>query len=791
MAFFKKIAHPLAFLLASAAYAKADEAKQQNPEAEVTMQQILETSKTAATKTANEMPFIKEKPAETKQPNWTITELRLGLDIQANYTIPNGFRMRPDGTLEGGGLRWKIGSTSVYYNDSNLKDYFDHLGEGSYKSRVTIGDEDLGDVIARAEDEYGLVDNDLYRITTELQDGLFGIYQQKYTEQFAIGLVFKLFWIMPEYARDNEMTPGEYVKISGPIEMYVNNFYAEDVDEEDKHNTMGLLNAFSDQLQDLLLTTTSDEVLLKAMGDPGNSISVGDKKLSEFQNLVDGLSPFVKVNMDERGITAKGEITGKGALHGELTEEYYLRLGEKKAKFKHAIATDYGLHGKAYLDATLETRKGEPIYLYITDEGIKLQLEELGGMLGFHMNLLDLDLDSRAGYSYQSTRHLSESFQYEEATRTGREGSGIVYSTERETKDKGAATLKGKLDTHTREVSLNFFAEREQTSSLKEGTLIYRFSEGRKRNIWYYGMMGAEPYAKVTYGNSQRITLSAESPLDVLISGEADPKVSSDSQKHTAYDQDTSIAGHANIALGTTQEILNPFASYSTYPKQKLRMGLTLETKPLAIKLAMQNTSDTARRMKNNPEREGEITSETTIALFDKDSEAKIADYHIKTEQTEASQTPDKMHENRQHMTNLYSELDGLLITAKTENSDASLRLAWAASSPLYLGAGYLTNIKEKTKGGEITIGYDNLSLITSLSMNKSEKYHGSELRISAGGTIKGISTYADLNGTMTTEPEERYYKEQIYKSGITGTINISGPFDEIKLLRMLSRSKP
>ncbi len=148
----------------------------------------------------------------------------------------------------------------------------------------------------------------------------------------------------------------------------------------------------------------------------------------------------------------------------------------------------------------------------------------------------------------------------------------------------------------------------------------------------------------------------------------------------------------------------------------------------------------------------------------------------------------------------MYSDLDGLLLTAKIVNLDhAKIRALWGADSSFFLGASYFNDALKEVHGGDVVVGYDNLSLIAGFGKVTKDKAHGNLLNLTLAGTIDDIMIYLDFHGRMITGiSKERYHEEYSMKEElkselgedysnneqIDASLNVVGSFDEINILK-------
>lgn len=756
--------------------AKAEETKPQ-----VSLEQILKSSEEAAKKVAatrEELPKNEEEPQQ-----WLVLDKNISMSNSLFYTLPNGFRLDLDGHIRGKGFRWKINDDEFYYKGTGILGYINSFKKTSYKDSILLGDKKLGELIDSYNNEDEHILDSLGEDINNLEKNIIEKYKDKYSEEFMKDMFWYLLEILPKYGKsDGQLTIDEYPGLFREIEGFTEKFYNQKLDPNDRHAIEQSVGLFLDDINLLLNTTETGQTLKLVMGDPWNNVYVGNQSLGEIKDLLEGLEDFVNLRISKDKITADLELKAAGKASSEWDATYKLKRGEKAMDFNHTIYYNQTIYARGFLNLELDFTKGRPLYLYFTEnDGIKLFLELMDDMTGLEVHVPNMNLNAKTGYVYNSRSMKSESFQLSEQTKTGSRGVGNVISLEDGEYVDALVTAKGELNTFDWSAKATILIEQNMSWMHYLKSLIYVFDEGKQSEFWHYGMFGSEYYDK------EGSIFKVNSKYEILAKLNEETKIKK--QDGYSYDDqnDQGLRPCFNAALGSTNKLLNPFFIYKMSPYETLKIGAMFELPHSASRFALKTTTDNMRLGKDTGFIEDSMIAETAFTLFDNDGNKKATAYYIKTEQDEATPKAGNINDQRNAMTRFYSDLDGLLITAKIVNDDYLLRSVWAADTDLFIGTGYISNIKNNMRAGELTAGYDRFSITGAYGTAHQEKTYSRTLTLSAAGALSDKLVYLDLHsalGSFSQENRNLY----LYNDAFNATLNVSGPFDEIDSLKKITQ---
>ena len=747
---------------------------------QVSLEQILKSSEEAAKKVA---ATKEETPKQEEFSQWLVLDKELAMSNSLLYTLPNGFRLDLDGHIRGKGFKWKINDDEFYYKGIGMLGYVNSFKKTSYEDSILLGDKKLGELIGsyNNEDEYlldGLGDS-----INDLEKDIIEKYKDKYSEEFMKDMFWYLLEILPKYGKtDGQLTIDEYPGLLKELGDFAENFYGRKIDQEDQDSIEQSVGTFLDSLNLLMANTETGKTLKLVMDDPRNNVYVGNQSLGELSDMFKGLGDFVNLKLSKDKITADLELKAAGKANSEWAATYHLKRGEKNMDFNHVVHYNQTIYTRGFLNFELEFTKGGPLYLYFTEnDGLKLFLESMEDMVGLEVGIPNMNLNAKTGYVYNSRNMMSESFQMSEKTKTGSRGVGNVLSIEQGEYLDALVTARGELNTFDWYAKATVFIEQSMSWARYLKDLTYVFDEGRQTEFWHYGMIGAEYYDK------EGDILKINNKYEILAKLNEETKIKKQSTYYDDTENDQGLRPCFNVALGSTNKLLNPFFIYKMSPHETLKIGTMLELPHFASRFALKTETDNLGMNKNSLFIEDSLIAETTFTLFDKDGNKKTINYYIKTEQEEATPKVGNINDQRNAMMRLYSDLDGLLVTAKIVNEDYILRGVWAADTDLFLGTGYSSNIKTNMHAGELTAGYDKLSLTAGYGFAQQQKSYSRTLTLSAAGTISDKSVYLDLHSALGTFSKENQYY-YFYNDAFRAMLNVSGQFDEIDSLKNITQ---
>lgn len=778
MAILKKALLSLA-ILTQGINAKAETTKQQ-----VSLEQILKSSEEAAKKVASKDWLQEpETPKQKEDLQWLVLDKDFAISNSIFYTLPNGFRLDFDGHIRGKGFKWKINDDEFYYKGTGVLGYINSFKKASYEESILLGDKKLGELIDsyNNEDEYIL--DTLGKSLNRLENNIIEKYKDKYSNEFMTSMFWYLLEILPKYGKsDGQLTIDEYPGLFKELSEFTEKFYNEEIDPKDQDEIEQSVGLFLNDINLLLGNTETGKTIKLAMDDPDNNIYIGNKSLGEVKDMFGGLGEFVNLRMSKDKITADLELKAAGNASSEWGATYHLKRGDKNLDFNHGAYYSQAIYAKGFLNFELKFTGGRPLYLYFTENGsLKLFLESMEEIAGLKINIPNMNMDAKAGYIYNSRNMQSESFELSEQTKTGSRGIGNVLSIEQGQYIDTLVTAKGELNTVDWYAKATVFIRQNMSQARYLKDLIYVFDEGIQTEFWHYSMIGAEYYD--TEGDIFKIN----NKYEILAKLGEDTIIKNKATYYGDNQDDQGLRPSFNIAMGSMNKPLNPFFIYRRSPYETLKIGAMLELPHLASRFALKTITDDMDLGKNGLFIEDSIIAETSFTLFDNEGNKKAIKYYVRTEQDEATPKVGNINDQRNTMMKFYSELDGLLVTAKIVNEDYLLRSVWAFDSDLFAGVGYSSNLRTNMHAGELTAGHDRFSLTAGYGVAKQPKSYSRTLTLSAAGTLSDKAVYLDLHTLLGPFSEEsrNYYT---YNDAFRATLNIAGPFDEIEPLEKITK---
>ncbi|MFH1064583.1 MAG: hypothetical protein V1729_05860 [Candidatus Woesearchaeota archaeon] len=795
-------------LLASNAYGQGDEKDATRPDAitgaissvsdSVSFEQLMRSTEEAAWKIAAE-PYSEPElsvtpghlrpeekvPQAQRIPQWDIEGTRGGAMGDAFYSIPRDFHLELGGKygmLKGHGFTWEAGEEELYYKGYPILKNFESLQGKRYDESITLGGKTLADFLETYEDERPGIETALDNNLAVLQSQLMGIFQEKYEQRFVLELFIHLLGVLPEYGRDDgQLTIDEYVPLGKDLEEFARQFYDENVSEEDKRRTQEAMNAFAKNMFESYKDTDTYDTLRTVGQDPDNNIKLGSMTLGDLERLAEGFGDVIGAKVTPDGIKGSRTIRGRGVAHAELSMTSDVNAGDQSGEFNHSILSDNRVDAMAYADLDLRLRKGAPVYIYVADKGLKISLEQFGKLAGFDFNLIDVELDADMGYMYHLRSRFAESFELSEPTAKGRQGVGMTYDRERSSFERADVDIYGKLDTAEKSLVGRVHNRWEQIYKEHELMTLYLFNQEVTHKMWYYAAAGIQGGEEITAWQS----MEAEQTMRLVLGKEEEM---TDTQDHYSdYDKKFLFRPRINIAAGFRHKLLSPFFAYTQLPQETLRLGMLLDIPHVPSRIYVRATPDDFAP-KNPMADDKDMSAEASVVLLDDEGNRKVIDYYIQDELFQASPRVGKGMDQQMLKAALYSDIDGIILTARAIDENLSFQGVWGADSPFFVGMGYFGNVLENFHGGNLIIGYDEFALDAGFGALSKGDNHGHAIRASAAGRIDDVVVYLGINGVLPTSmPEESIDDYGSLKPALDATVNISGFFDERTFLNLLS----
>ncbi|MFH0752387.1 MAG: hypothetical protein V1914_02190 [archaeon] len=727
MAFLKTAVASISLLLASSAYAQGDgQEKEHQLESTMSLEQLLKTSEIAAWKVAAEKGLILEKAEVDKFKDWNIRSIDAGCTATGVYKVPNWTTLNMNGLLSGKDLELNLNTGDIFYGDLNLNDMVT-----SSTWPISLGGANVTSILEDLEKGNGV--EGMAGYFSDLEGDLEDIYKDKYTNELFLGLLLHMSKVLPEYSADNEMTVSEYSKFGKDMEEFLDEFYQEGVDSEDKKRTMKALEDFVAGMHKIDIVGVFEYITDKVYNDPMNEISIGGKTLKELAPLFEKLKPILNFKESEKGVTLNWEIKGKGRSEISILSRYDLGLGKE---FVQSFTADNQIFGSARIYFNLNLSKGEPIYIYLPDNNLKLPLEALGNLLGFHLHLLDLDIDGSMFAEYRLKTNVLEGYQLSEATTDGRKGYGFVLDSGMSSLEGFSLEVQARVDSHEDLVSFSFSQSTKLEKQMHESLLFYAFREGEYKDLWYHLSLGVKPHIEQRIYQGRRQSLSFKSTLvDVLGRGMSKIIREDITLENPDPNLHFNIMPEYSLVFGVRGKIISPFFSYKSPAEELVRVGMILDTGPVVSKFYLQSSE------------EGRLSLESAVILLDENSNMKLTDYYVRAEQIAAAAQPGKLRELTNAQAKLYSNLSGVLLSGKLLDESYMFRVV-LGSENVYMGATYFGNYDEEMYGLGVLFGYRDFSIGLEGGMSELYGMHSQQLTASIGGKIDNVSIYLDLQGS-------------------------------------------
>ncbi len=790
-------------LLASDAYAQGNEKKVTTQGAassvsdSISIEQMMASSRKATWKVAAE-PYTeptledapgflkpkKRRPQANTPPQWSIEGTKGGAMGDAFYSIPRDFHLDLGGqygTIKGHGFSWKAGEKEFYYRGYPVLENIKSLEGERYDEAITLCDKTLAEFLDTYETERPTIEQALDENISTLQTQLSDIYLGKYEQKFVFDLFIHLLGILPEYGSDDgELTSDEYIPLGKELEEFASDFYDDDVSEEDKQRTQDAINGFARDMFNSYKDTDTYHTIRTVGQDPENNIKVGSMTLGDLERLAEGFGEILDVEQTREGIRGSRTLRGRGVAHAELSMTSEVSTGEQSGEFNHSVLSDNRADALAHTDIDLRFKRGTPVYVYVTDERIKLSLEQFGKLAGFDFHLLDVELKASMDYLYHAQSRFAESFELSEPTRRGWQGVGMVYDKGRSVFERADITISGEVNTAEKSISGRFHEEWLKKYKKHELTSLYVFNQETHHRGWYFVSAG------VQMGDEKEVWRWRETEASMRLVLGQEEEITNTQHRDGHKDERFIFRPRVNVAGGFRHGLMSPFFAYTQLPLETLRFGILLDIPHVPSRVYVRATHDDFTP-KNPMSDNTDISAEASVVLLDAEGNRKVMDYYIQEELSQASPRVSKQMDNQMLKSALYSDLEGMIMTARAIDKDLSLQGVWGTGSPFFIGMGYFGNVGENFHGGNLIIGYDEFAFDAGLAALSKDENHGHALRASVSGRICDTIIHLGVDGMLPAQMDDNGENYGSLQPGLDATLNISGYFHEEVLLRVFS----
>lgn len=708
---------------------------------------------------------------------WKILETRVSADISARYRLPDGFSLGIDGVLKGYGFSWRIGD-DLYHGDFNVSDYFESIDDigKDYKNEIEIAGVKLGDFLDKYDSEKDIINNAFEDSFDHLKHDMEDIYRDRLSDDALVDFLLDLF---KELGNDHDLTD-----LPSMIEDIADESGLEMTDDE-KQKTEDALEDFFENMDEAFEGTESDDIIRDFIDQgPLDSLKIGDRTLRELIDLGEGFAGLLDIEKLDDGFRAHRWLRAQGTAHGELSFDYKLKLGDEIGFFNHTRSFDVSCYGDAFADIRLKYADGKSFSDFLekdmhVDPFILLVYDSSDADL----YLPDLFFDADLGYRYGYTTRVGDGFELSFLTNHGKRGTGLLYSKTQEIYEDARVNLSAVLDTDAEELSWDFRDYWRKHKEITESNLFYVFDQQARERFWHYAMLGLEIRSKTVEDWLRDYKVRGK--LDFSLDLEQDIK----NKYHYIAEEKTDIIPRLNVAVGVDGDFVSPFLVLSSYPDPFARAGMIVGMPNFALKLSATHLFDPV--MLTPFQQDTYMTLETALTFLDNKGSKKVASYMAETERLSASPKIGKSNDFNHLTSRLYSDLDGILLSGKIDNSDLNLNLVWCADSSHFIGAGYNANIKAMTHGADLVVGNKDFLLKGSYSrsLDDAAKSYSQGFSISGSASIsENIVIYLDIRTDDLFHLPDRVYETLYNDTNVTGSLNITGVFDENKLMEFFTK---
>ncbi len=773
MAFFKTAVASLGLLLASSAYAQGYGTGKD-------FEDVLKASEIAAWEVASEKsPLISAEGKPVR--DWSVESVDAGVSAEGSYALSDWITAGVDGSLSGHGLKLTLSDGQFYYDDLNVNSMF---SSGNFP--LSFGNKSIDSLMKDLERDADVLNREVESNLAYLESGLKEIYGDKYSVELFLGVLGSMSDVLPGYTEDGELTASEYSEFLGDMEVFLDGFYNDVASQDDKEKTDELLHNFVSSMRGINSTLMIEDLANKLYEDPLGQIAIGDRSLESFRPLFERLKPMLHFRQDDKGLSMNGSVEGAGHSRIDMETRYNLGSGEE---FVRSFSSDMGASGRASMNFDARLFKGEPIYVYVTDDNIAVPLKRLGDLLGFHLHLLDVDISGSAEAGYRLHNLVSEGYQLSMPVEDGREGYGIVLDTGMVTSEYFSVETESKIDSHADIFRFSLSNSRAFSSESYENILLYWFREGESNDLWYHFSFGVSPRIREQLAFEDRQSLSFESKIeevaDVGFSGVKENSsliIGADNGLHFT------VMPQYSLAIGTKGKLVNPFLSYRSI-EDELRVGMTVNAGPVISRFYLQSSD------------ESRFSLETAVVLFDDKSHNKLESYYIRNGQIAASSRPGKLRQVSVAQSELYSSLSGLLLSGRVQDDRYIFRVV-LGSENAYMGATYFGDFMKETQGIGVLFGYDSFYMMLEGGMFHKNNVISQQLSASIGGKALCFDVYLDLRGAtwpLGKDAYDRRIRDSSWQldnavyyfegdENFLGSLNVRAPFMEDKWLEAIGK---
>ena len=714
---------------------------------------------------------------QDKDSAWKILKTRISADISELYRLPDGFSLGLDGVLKGYGFSWRMGG-DLYYDDFKVNDYFESIDDivEDYREEIEISGTKFGDFLDKYDSEKEMINDAFEDSFDHLKQELENIYRDRLSDDALVDFLINLFKALGDDNNGLSDLPSIIEGIADESGLKMTG--------DEKQKTEDALEDFFESMDRTFQGTESDDVIKELIEQgPLDALKIGGKTLRELIDMGEGFAGLLDIEELDDGFRAYKLLSASGTAHGELSFGYKLKLGDDVGFFNHTRSFDVSSYGKAFVDISFRHSDGKSFADFLEENNVDPLIVLIYSASGEDLYLPDLFFDAELGYRYGYTTRVGDMFESSLLTRHGKQGRGMIYSKTHEIYERAKVDLSAVLDTEAKELSWNFRDYWRKHKEVTESNLFYLFDQQARDRFWHYAMLGIELQSRTVkdWLRDYRV----KGILDVDLDLEQDIN----SRYHNTEKKRTLILPRANLAVGFAGDFVNPFIVLSSYPDPFARAGMIVEIPNFALKLSATHVFDP---MMFAPfKQDTYMTLETALVFLDGRGSRKAAAYMAEKEKLSASPKIGKSNDLNHLTSKFYSGLDGLLISAKLQNSDMNLNLVWCSGSSFFAGAGYTANFKAMTHGANLVFGSRDFLLKGSYarSLDDAAASYSQGFSISGSANIsENIVIYLDIRTDDLFHLSGRFYDLYYNDRHVTGSLNIAGMFDENKIVEFFSK---
>lgn len=426
------------------------------------------------------------------------------------------------------------------------------------------------------------------------------------------------------------------------------------------------------------------EGLFKAISIGGVSLEV---PWEVFRAFFDLSNPKIGDDLIEANETK----SGTGFILIEVPFRFEEELGGSRYRFTQTTSIVGRVAGRVFAALKLSLDEGVilPELVGLSEEDARALVQLFPGLA---VTAPDISGTLSTGFAYESQIDLNESFELtllpENLT------LGLTHFVQKKIWERQTIALKLRLDTENKRATIDYRNESNRTKEDTVGNYLYVTRTNRYPGRWYYqATTGILLETKREERKSRHSTFQGDFDLS------GPPQGETKDEKVTISNNDFRVLPQIAASAGTEGAVLNPIATFLTFPEPFVRVGFLLNTPSLFGKLTGQSATSEHPLL----ETDRGLTLNLATVLFDgpqeddSDPSGREKWLSFSAEEETIAALPQQSHQYRldeaRHQFAL--DLTGALflkggVTWNGRDFVGEVETVYSFESPLYLGGAWL-----------------------------------------------------------------------------------------------------